>query len=458
MTGNLFGTTGVRKVYGSEFSPNMALKLGKALGTYLGQGRILLARDARTTGKMIADAFASGVMSTGIDVVRAGMIPTPTLAYNTKARGFETGVMITASHNPPEYTGIKFWRADSMGYTSGEERKLEAIYESGEFQVAAWDDLGTESVSDDDVKKHIEAISERLNTKAIAEQSFKVAIDPGNGAACVMTSYLLRKLGCKVITINAQLDGYFPGRPSEPEEENLSDLMALTKDAKADIGIAHDGDADRVTFVTEKGEFIRGDRVIALLAREAIKQSDNRTVVTTVDSSLVLDETVEKAGGNTVRTPVGDIEVAMKIKELGAAIGGEACGVYILPEFHLAPEPFLAVCMILELIAEQNQSFGELISKIPAYPLTKGKVRCENSMKPKVMQQLQSLLPNKLGKPREIVTVDGIGLFLDDSWILVRPSGTEPVIRVTCEASSEKQANSLLAKAKDIVSQTVDDA
>jgi phosphoglucosamine mutase len=458
MTGNLFGTTGVRKVYGSEFSPNMALKLGKALGTYLGQGRILLARDARTTGKMIADAFASGVMSTGIDVVRAGVIPTPTLAYNTKVRGFETGVMITASHNPPEYTGIKFWRADSMGYTSEEERKLEAIYESGEFQVAAWDDLGTESVSDEDVKKHIEAISERLNTKAIAEQSFKVAIDPGNGAACVMTPYLLRKLGCKVITINAQLDGHFPGRPSEPEEENLSDLMGLTKDAKADIGIAHDGDADRVTFVTEKGEFIRGDRIIALLAREAIKQSDNRTVVTTVDSSLVLDETVEKAGGNTVRTPVGDIEVAMKIKELGAAIGGEACGVYILPEFQLAPEPFLAVCMILELIAEQTQSFGELISKIPAYPLTKGKVRCENSMKPKVMQQLQSLLPEKLGKPREIVTVDGIGLFLDDSWILVRPSGTEPVIRVTCEASSEKQANSLLAKAKDIVSQTVDDA
>jgi phosphoglucosamine mutase len=458
MTGNLFGTTGVRKVYGSEFSPNMALNLGKALGTYLGQGRILLARDARTTGKMIADAFASGVMSTGIDVVRAGVIPTPTLAYNTKARGFDTGVMITASHNPPEYTGIKFWRSDSMGYTSEEERELEEIYESGKFQVASWDELGTQTVSDIEVKKHIEAISERLNTKAIAEQSFKVAIDPGNGAACVMTPYLLRKLGCKVITINAQLDGHFPGRPSEPGEENLSDLMELTKDAQADIGIAHDGDADRVTFVTENGKFIRGDRVIALLAREAIRQSDKKTIVTTVDSSLVLDETVEEAGGNAVRTPVGDIEVAIKIKELEAAMGGEACGVYILPEFHLAPEPFLAACMILELIAEQNQSFGELISEIPAYPLTKGKVRCDNSMKPKVMDQLQTKLPKTLGKPREIVTVDGIGLFLEDGWVLVRPSGTEPVIRVTCEASSEEQAKNLLAKAKDIVSQTVDDA
>ncbi len=457
MKGDLFGTTGVRKVYGSEFDPHMALKLGKALGTYLDKGTILLARDARTTGSMIADAFSSGVMSTGVNVVRAGVIPTPTLAYNTMVRGFDTGVMVTASHNPPEYTGIKFWRADSMGYTKEEERELEAIYEKGEFQIASWDRLGTESVSDVDVRTHIEAISDQVNSKAIAEQRFKIAIDPGNGAACVMTPYLLRKLGCKVITLNAQLDGHFSGRPSEPEEENLSDLISITKEAQADIGIAHDGDADRVTFVTSKGEFIRGDRVIALLAREMIKRSENKTVVTTVDSSLVLDETVEKAGGNTIRTPVGDIEVALKIKEARATLGGEACGVYILPWFHLAPEPFLASCMILELIAEKKQSFAELISEIPEYPLTKGKVHCDNSMKAGVMKKLQDLLPQNLGKIREIVKVDGIGLFLDDGWILVRPSGTEPVIRVTCEAFSEDRVNSLLAQAKDIVSETVED-
>ena len=455
MTERLFGTTGVRRVFGKEFDIQMAMNLGKALGTYLNKGTVLIARDARTTGQMVADSFAAGVMSTGINIVRAGIIPTPTLAFLTMTRGYDTGVMITASHNPPEYTGIKFWAGDSMGFTQNEEAELEKIYTSKEFKIATWDELGEQQWTDTAVKEHIQAILDETDVDLIKSMKFTVVVDPGNGAACVLTPYLMQKLGCKVFTINGQLDGHFPGRKSEPEEESLRDLIHMIRKVGADLGIAHDGDSDRVVFVTEKGEVIRGDRTLSLLGMELIKRSDRKTIVHTVDSSSVLDETIRKAGGKSIRTPVGDIQVAIQVKEQNAVMGGEACGVYILPEFSLAPEPFLATCRILELMSKTSKSFGELISQIPVYPLKKTKVECPNKMKESVMKILDSTLPDSLDKVIDILTVDGLGISLDDGWVLVRPSGTEPVIRITCEAKTEERAKEILENTKKIVKSTI---
>jgi phosphoglucosamine mutase len=454
MTGKLFGTTGVRKVYGTEFDIQMALDLGKALGTYLRSGTVLVAHDARTTGKMVADTMASGILSTGVNVVRAGMVPTPTLAFLTKELGYDAGVMVTASHNPPEYTGIKFWGADSMGFAPETEAELEKVYLSGEFTKAPWDALGKETSLEGGAERHISSLLEQCSSELIRSKAYTVVVDPGNGAACVLTPYLMQRLGCKVIGLNSQPDGHFPGRKSEPEEESLGDLIKAVKDTGADLGIAHDGDADRVVFVTGAGEVIRGDRTIALLARETMAQGGSKTVVTTVDSSLVLDETVQKAGGRTERTPVGDIQVSMKVKELGAVHGGEACGVYVFPEYHLAPEPFLAACKVLELMAKTGKSFAELIGDIPVYPLLKAKVRVPNEKKQAVMEALAKELPSALGKVVDVLTVDGLGIFLENGWVLVRPSGTEPVIRITCEASSQEIAKKILADAEGIVSRT----
>lgn len=456
MTDKLFGTTGVRKVYGKEFDLEMALNLGKALGTYVGNGTVLIARDARTTGLMVADTFSAGIMSTGVNVVRGGIIPTPTLAFVTMKHGFESGLMVTASHNPPEYTGVKFWSGSSMGYTPEKERKLEEIYETKKFKVANWDELGKETVLDNIVDDHIEAILEKCDAKLIRSKSFRVIVDPGNGAACVLTPYLMQRLNCGVVTINGQLDGHFPGRPSEPEEESLGDLIQMIKKTGADLGIAHDGDADRIVFVTENGEVIRGDRTIALLAQQALKDSKEKTVVTTVDSSLVLDETVEKSGGKTIRTPVGDIQVAIKVEETKGVIGGEACGVFIFPEAHLAPEPFLAACRILELMAQTGKSFDELISEIPQYPLLKGKLRCPNEKKQSVMDSLATVLPSKMKDTVEVLTVDGLGISMKQGWVLVRPSGTEPVIRITCEGPTEEITKQILRTAEEVVKSTID--
>jgi len=456
MTDRLFGTTGVRKVYGKEFDLEMALNLGKAVGTCVTSGTVIIARDARTTGLMVADTLAAGIMSTGVNVVRGGIIPTPTLAFVTMKHGFDSGLMVTASHNPPEYTGVKFWSGSSMGYTPEKEKKLEEIYETKKFNVASWDALGKETVLENIVNDHIEAILEHCDTELIRSKSFRVIVDPGNGAGCVLTPYLMQRLDCEVVTINGQLDGQFPGRPSEPEEESLGDLIRMTEKTGPALGIAHDGDSDRVVFVTEKGEVIRGDRTIALLAQEALKNSKEKTVVTTVDSSLVLDETVEKAGGKIIRTPVGDIQVAIKVEESKGVMGGEACGVFIFPEVHLAPEPFLAACKILELMARSGKSFGELIAQIPQYPLLKSKLKCPNDKKQSVMDSLVSTLPGKMENTVEILTVDGLGISMKQGWVLVRPSGTEPVIRITCESPDEDIAKQILQTAEDVVKSTID--
>jgi phosphoglucosamine mutase len=455
LTGDLFGTTGVRKVYGTEIDLDMVLKLGKAIGTFLESGTILLARDARTTGKMIADTFCAGVLSTGVNVTRAGIIPTPTLAFMTKKGGYDAGVMITASHNPPEYTGIKFWSADSMGYTKEQENRIEEIYTKGEFRQASWDSLGQVNRLETAAEQHIRAVIEACDSEAIKERCFTIVVDPGNGAACVLTPYLLRDLVCKLVTINGHLDGHFPGRKSEPEEETLGDLISMVKYIGADLGVAHDGDSDRVVFVTQKGEVIRGDRVIALLAKEALKQSAAGSIVTTVDSSKVLDEVVGTAGGKALRTPVGDIQVAIKVKQTEALLGGEACGVYILPQFHMAPEPFLATCQLLEMMAKTGRSFGDLISEIPVYPLKKAKIKCLNEKKKEVMEKLQQILKETISDVQDVLTVDGIELSTKLGRVLVRPSGTEPVIRITCEAQTEEAVDTLLKTAEKAVTDTV---
>ncbi len=455
MTDKLFGTTGVRKIYGEEFDLEMALNLGKTLGTYVQSGTVLIARDARTTGLMVADALAAGIMSTGVNVVRGGIIPTPTLAFGTMKHGFDAGLIVTASHNPPEYTGVKFWSRSSMGYTPEEEKKLEEIYEAKRFKVASWDALGIETKLENIVNEHIEAILEMCDAELIRSKSFRVIVDPGNGAASVLTPYLMQRLNCSVVTINGQLDGHFPGRPSEPDEESLGDLINMIRKTGAALGIAHDGDSDRVVFVTENGEVIRGDRTIALLAQQALIESKNKTIVTTVDSSVALDETVEKSGGKIIRTPVGDIQVAIKVGETKGVMGGEACGVFIFPEAHLAPEPFLASCKVLELMAKTGKTFGELISKIPKYPILRSKLKCPNEKKLVVMEALATILPKEMKDPVEVLRVDGLGISLKQGWVLVRPSGTEPVIRITCEGPTEDISEEILKNAEDIVNSTI---
>ncbi len=446
----LFGTTGIRKIFGSGITPEMALELGLAFGTYLKQGTVLVGRDVRTTSPIIQMAFQSGLMATSINVVDAGVIPTPTLAFSLKKNKYRAGVIITASHNPPEYVGIKFWGKDGLGIPPEEELKIEKIYFDKAFNYANWDNIGKYSVDDSLVDDHIDYVIRSISSELIRSKKFEILIDPGNGAASLVSPYLLRKLNARVSTLNSHPDGYFPGRKSEPNEESLEELFSLIRQRHYDLGIAHDGDADRVVFIDETGKLHSADRVITMIALRYLKNKKG-TIVTTVDSSFVLDDLVKKAGGNVIRTPVGDINVAYALYNKKGIFGGESCGVYIFPEHHYGPDTLMAIGVLLEIMAKENKKFSELMSEIPEFPHRRVSIKCDDDKKADVMKQVSKILPEKFNNIVEIVDVDGFGMVLDDGWVLVRPSGTEPKIRVTCESTNNQKMNQYINVILDLM-------
>src|SRR2546427_549065 len=320
----LFGTNGIRGVVGPDMNAELAVKVGRSIGTFFGGGPVALARDTRLSGPMLARATASGLMSAGCEVIDLGIVPTPCAEhYVTKAGGTLKGaVVVTASHNPREFNGLKAIDARGMEMRREDEEAIESIYFEERFRVAPWSEVGSIRSDDTAVSRYLEAILGKVDVDAIRKAAFTVVVDPGNGAGCLSTPYLLRSLGCRVISLNGQPDGAFPGRMPEPIPAHLGDLMRVVSDVHANLGIAHDGDADRAVFVDDKGSFVVGDKSLALLARAAI-QGRGGTVVTPVSTSSLLEDVVRAAGGTVVRTRVGSPIVAGGMFETGATFGGE---------------------------------------------------------------------------------------------------------------------------------------
>ncbi|MFQ6129960.1 MAG: phosphoglucosamine mutase, partial [Candidatus Hadarchaeaceae archaeon] len=259
----------------------------------------------------------------------------------------------------------------------------------------------------------------------------KVVVDCGNGAGSLVTPYLLRRLGCEVVTLNSQLDGFFPGRALEPSPQNLGELCNVVKSLGADIGIAHDGDADRIAAVDEKGRVAEPDKLLALIsAHQARKKGD--IVVTTVDASGTVDECVDANKGKVIRTKVGDVSVAAEIRKRGAIFGGEPCGAWIFPEVHLVPDGPLAAAKLLELLDLTGRRLSELLDDLPEHPTVRKKIACPNEKKATTMKKFKARLRREFKGISDVLTIDGIRFSLrDGSWALIRPSGTEPYIRVT---------------------------
>lgn len=444
---NLFGTSGIRGVIPESISPKLALDLGKALAAHLeNSGEVVIGRDSRTSSVMIEDSFSAGLISCGCTVKKLGLVPTP--AVGTAVRRFEmdAGVMITASHNPPEYNGLKFFSSSGMAYTPAMEAELEEMYSKEKFEFASWNGVGDVS-SADIMEGYINEISEA----AELDRKFKVAVDCANGATSIVSPYLLERLGCEVVTVNSQPDGTFPGHPPEPVGENLRDLCKIVRSVKADVGLAHDGDGDRIAAVDERGRVLPGDELLAIMGAYAVGNFGGK-VVTTVDASKIVDEQVSSAGGEVVRTEVGDVSVAREMKSLGAYFGGEPSGALICGDVHLCPDGPLAGARLLEVMAELGKPLSQASGEIPSYPVIRSKVSCPNDRKSKAMEIVKEQFPSKFKGVSEILTIDGVRLeFKDRSWVLIRPSGTEPYIRVTAEADREERAKSLVDGAKEIL-------
>jgi phosphoglucosamine mutase len=364
-------------------------------------------------------AVIAGLLASGAKTFNAGVLPTPTLALATGE--FDAGVMITASHNPPQYNGIKLINPDGSAFNNDQQQQIEVRILDDYLPAASWDAFGDVSPHRGAIRKHIKHILKNFR----GEYKIKVALDCGGGAASVITPDLLKKMGAEVVALNCQPTGLFP-RDSEPNKANLESLMKETAESGADLGIAHDLDGDRMMAVDELGRFISGDRLMVILARELSAQE----VVTTIDASMVID----KMGFNVSRTGVGDNHVSWQLKKQGD-FGGEPSGSWIFPASSLCPDGIYAAAEMIAIASRQKLSL--LVDSIPIYPIVRGSVAGNAMVMSSLERQLMSMEPLLVSKG------DGIKLDFKDGWLLIRASGTEPKVRVTAEAKTDKRAHQL---------------
>ncbi|ASJ04167.1 phosphoglucosamine mutase [Thermococcus barossii] len=442
--GRLFGTFGVRGIANEMITPEFALKMGMAFGTMLRrEGRkkplVVVGRDTRVSGEMLKSALISGLLSVGCDVIDVGIAPTPAIQWATAHFNADGGAVITASHNPPEYNGIKLLEPNGMGLKKEREAVVEDVFFKEDFDRASWDEIG-EVREEDIIKPYIEAIKARVDVEAIRKRRPFVVVDTSNGAGSLTLPYLLRELGCKVVSVNAHPDGHFPARNPEPNEENLRGFMEIVKALGADFGVAQDGDADRAVFIDENGRFIQGDKSFALVADAVLRENGGGLLVTTIATSNLLDDVASKNNAEVLRTKVGDLIVARALLEHGGTIGGEENGGVIFPDFVLGRDGAMTTAKIVEIFAKSGKKFSELIDELPKYYQFKTKKHVEGDRKAIVARVAE--LAEKNGY--RVDTTDGTKILFEDGWVLVRASGTEPIIRVFSEAKREEKAKEYL--------------
>ncbi|RLI76987.1 phosphoglucosamine mutase [Archaeoglobales archaeon] len=431
--GKLFGTDGVRGLANDEVTAEMAMNLGRAMGS-LRKGRIAVAIDTRISSFMLKNAAIAGVLSTGCDVVDLGLAPTPALQYYVKTRKeIRGGIMVTASHNPKEYNGIKFIQEDGREFTREMDEESEKLYFSKNFVKAKWNEVG-QVYKDSCYRIYLDGIKDKVDANRIAKREFKVVVDCGNGAGCVTTPQLLKELGCDVLSINSHPDGNFPVRNPEPVEANLSLLKKFVTEFNADLGVAHDGDADRVVFVDENGNFVSEDVALALMAKYYVEINNGGKVVTPVSSSKCVEDVVIEAGGELVYTAVGSPVVAETMIKTKAVFGGEGNGGLVFPEHLYARDGAMGVAKILEMMASENKKISELVKGIPKYYTIKEKVPCKDKIK--LIEGLKEEFP-------DANFIDGARIDYENGWLLIRPSGTEPIARIFAEGKDKKTAEEI---------------
>jgi len=453
MQSKLFGSSGLRGVVNKDLTPVLAVKVGLALGAFTSAGRICVARDTRLSGSLIENALVSGLLACGSKVYCLGVLPTPVLAYLTMKLKADAGVMITASHNPPQYNGIKIFDGNGMAYGEKSQSKIEEIIEHENFVLADWRNLGENIALEDKRGLYLNMVQESVKL----ENEWHVVVDPGCGATSQIAPFAFRSLKCKVTSINANADGFFPGRSPEPNAESLKPLAEIVRELGADIGVAYDGDGDRAAFLDENGDFVDFDRVLAAYAAYVLKKGEGKTVVTNVEASMCIEKMVELQGGKVVRTKVGDIYVSEALKRLNAVFGGEPCGAWIHPKFHYCPDGILTSVLLLKALEDEGKSLSEFMAETPAYPVLRANVPCGNEIKYAVVEKAEEILKAHFPDYKQISNIDGVRLTFDDGWVLARASGTEPLVRLTVEGESLKAAERIMDKAVAVVKGVVED-
>ncbi len=448
-TRRLFGTSGIRGIVNQDLSPDFCRQVALAIGTTLPvASTVCIGTDTRISRDIIKEAVTAGLRSCSINVVDLGILPTPALALLTRESGFATGIMVTASHNPPEFNGIKLFTENSLGYSQTQEAEIEKVFSEKHFRQG---ERGTLEQGQDMKQRYLSFIEGKLSPREL-NHKLKLVVDPGNGAASKFASYILAQLGLDVVPVNDEPDGHFPGRSPEPKADTLQGTVDFLRHHNADLAICFDGDADRVVFCDKQG-FLGFNEPIAFISRLAVKQTGKKRVATTVETGTLLDLAVKDLGAEVVRGRVGDVPVAHLARELDAALGVEQVGVYIFPELGYYPDSIFAALFLLSQLSDTHE-IRQFFQSIPTLYFEKASIVCPNELKELVMTQVNEKA--HIFNPAEINTLDGLRLEFPDSWMLIRASGTEPVIRVVSESTSQAKTDELVSQGKELVQSLVE--
>ncbi len=446
----MISVSGIRGRVGFGLSPEVVARYAAAFGAWALKNdpkkrAVVLGRDSRVSGPLFHQVARAALESVGADVIDLGLTTTPTLQLAVEHHHAAGGLCITASHNPIEWNALKCIGPAGLFLNAEEGAVMRALVEQG-IPYATVDKLGTTHFDGDAITRHIEAVLKLpyLNVAAIRAHGFRVAYDACRGAGGAIIPHLLELLGCEVHAINLETDGRFP-RPPEPIPENLGDLCQLVKDTGAQIGIATDPDVDRLAIVSNEGVAIGEDYTLAFASRVVLRHRKGH-VVTNLSTSRVLDDAAAEFGQRVIRAPVGEVNVALRIRTEKAVIGGEGNGGVILPELHLGRDAPLGVALLLQLLLEDPRSISEMVAAAPRYAIIKDKLARPDAPLDAVYAALKSAFPDA-----EADTQDGLRLGWPDRWVHVRPSGTEPVVRVIAEAPTRAGAQQLVDRGRELL-------
>lgn len=436
--------SGIRGIFGESLTPELTLKYAAHFGIFKNRGKILIGRDSRTSGQTIRHSVIAGLLGVGVEVVDLGIVPTPTLLLAVEESDAKGGIVITASHNPAEWNALKLVDENGMFLTPENSKNfLEQVNKKVNYNK--WDNLGKLRHDNNSIERHIQKILKipMTDLEEIINSKYKVVIDSVNGAGGLISPRLLKKLGCEVIEINSEPNGFFSHEP-EPLNKNLKQLEEAVIKHDADLGFATDPDVDRLSVVSDKGKAI-GEELTLILAEMLVLSKKKGAIVTNLSSSMASEDIAEEFDSNVIRTKVGEINVGLKMKEVKSPVGGEGNGGVIIPDVHYTRDALAGMAVILALLTHKKKKISTLVDSIKKYSIYKTKVNFDPDTGYKILRSLEKLYEDK-----KIDKTDGLKIIAENYWVHIRKSGTEPVLRIYVESES-------LSKSKNIADKVIED-
>lgn len=445
----LFGTNGIRFIPGHEFGLDFVVNIGLSVGTFFQGNDIIVGYDGRNSSPSLSKAISSGLMESGKNITDANMVPTPGLQLITQ-KSYDGGIMITASHNPPEYNGIKVISSNGIEVSRKEETIIENIYFQKKYSRKNWQNVGHMSYNSSVISDYINSIIRNINSLSIKKRGLKIVIDSGNGTQALSAPILAEYLGCKVISLNSHIDSNFSGRGGEPTPKTLDLLSKSVIENQADIGVGYDGDGDRSIFCDENGIVFWGDKSGTLVAKHLILNGMKSPIVTTIATSQIIEDIASNYNVDVYRTKVGSVDVSHKMIELDSKFGFEENGGCLYSPHIAVRDGAMGTALMLELLSSSDKPLSKHLAELPNFYQSKTKFSCPIDDRDSILSSIASSLTEKIDQ------TDGLKIFwTDKSWSLIRPSGTEPIIRLFSESHSKSQLETITQKCSKLINEHV---